>query len=37
MWTREMTDLLDVLPYYLLVALPVFIILSPINPSRRRL
>ena len=32
MWTREMTDLLDVLPYYLLVALPVFIILSPINP-----
>jgi len=27
-----MTDLLDVLPYYLLVALPVFIILSPINP-----
>lgn len=32
MWAREMTDLLDVLPYYLLVALPVFILLSPINP-----
>lgn len=32
MWVREMTDLLDVLPYYLLVALPVFIFLSPINP-----
>ena len=32
MWAREMTDLFDVLPYYLLVALPVFILLSPINP-----
>ena len=32
MLAREMTDLLDVLPYYLLVALPVFILLSPINP-----
>jgi len=32
MWARELGDLMDVLPYYLLVALPVFIILSPINP-----
>jgi len=32
MWPRELTDLCDVLPYYLLVALPVFILLSPINP-----
>ena len=32
MWARELGDLLEVLPYYLLVALPVFIILSPINP-----
>jgi len=32
MWIREFGDIMDVLPYYLLVALPVFIALSPINP-----
>lgn len=32
MWIREMGDLLDMLPYYLLVCLPIFIALSPINP-----
>ena len=32
MWVRELGDIMDVLPYYLLVALPVFIALSPINP-----
>jgi len=33
MWAREISDLLDgLMPYYLLVALPVFIIISPINP-----
>jgi len=32
MWVKEFGDLFDVLPYYLLVALPVFIALSPINP-----
>jgi len=32
MWYRELGDMLDVLPYYLLVALPIFIALSPINP-----
>jgi len=32
MWYRELGDMMDVLPYYLLVCLPVFIALSPINP-----
>lgn len=32
MWYRELGDIMDVLPYYLLVCLPVFIALSPINP-----
>jgi hypothetical protein len=32
MWVKEMGDLLDMLPYYLLVCLPIFIALSPINP-----
>jgi len=32
MWVKEFGDLFDVLPYYLLVCLPVFIALSPINP-----
>ena len=32
MWFKELGELLDVLPYYLLVCLPVFIALSPINP-----
>jgi hypothetical protein len=32
MWVKEMGDMLDLLPYYLLVCLPVFIALSPINP-----
>jgi len=32
MWFKELGDIMDVLPYYLLVCLPVFIALSPINP-----
>ena len=32
MWFKEFGELVDVLPYYLLVCLPVFIALSPINP-----
>jgi len=32
MWFREFGEMIDVLPYYLLVCLPVFIALSPINP-----
>eukprot|EP00088_Acartia_fossae_P036569 TRINITY_DN3777_c0_g1_i2.p1 TRINITY_DN3777_c0_g1~~TRINITY_DN3777_c0_g1_i2.p1 ORF type:complete len:596 (+),score=158.91 TRINITY_DN3777_c0_g1_i2:27-1790(+) len=32
MWFRELGEVIDVLPYYLLVCLPVFIALSPINP-----
>jgi len=32
MWVKEFSDLMDVLPYYLLICLPVFIALSPINP-----
>ena len=32
MWFKEIGELVDVLPYYLLVCLPVFIALSPINP-----
>ena len=32
MWFKELGELGDVLPYYLLVCLPVFIALSPINP-----
>ena len=32
MWFKELGELVDVLPYYLLVCLPVFIALSPINP-----
>ena len=32
MWVKEMGDLLDILPYYLLVCLPIFIAQSPINP-----
>jgi len=32
MWFRELSEVFDVLPYYLLVCLPVFIALSPINP-----
>ena len=32
MWFRELEGIMDVLPYYLLVCLPVFIALSPINP-----
>ena len=32
MWFKEIGDLFDVLPYYLLVCLPVFIAVCPINP-----
>jgi hypothetical protein len=32
MWFREFGEVFDVLPYYLLICLPVFIALSPINP-----
>jgi hypothetical protein len=32
MWVKEMGDLFDMLPYYLLVCLPIFIALSPVNP-----
>ena len=32
MYCKELGDLLDCLPYYLIIALPVFIALSPINP-----
>lgn len=33
MWAREFSDLFEgLVPYYLLFALPVFIIISPINP-----
>jgi len=32
MWFRELGEVVDVLPYYLLICLPVFIALSPINP-----
>lgn len=32
MWFREFSEIFDILPYYLLVCLPVFIALSPINP-----
>jgi len=32
MWFREFNELFEVMPYYLLVCLPVFIFLSPINP-----
>lgn len=32
MWFKEFGEFADVLPYYLLVCLPVFIALSPINP-----
>ena len=32
MWLREFSEIFDVLPYYLLVCLPIFIALSPINP-----
>jgi len=32
MWVKEFGELLDVLPYYLIVCLPIFIALSPVNP-----
>ena len=32
MWLREFSEIFDILPYYLLVCLPIFIALSPINP-----
>lgn len=32
MWVKEFGELFDVLPYYLIVCLPIFIALSPVNP-----
>lgn len=32
MWVKEFGELFDVLPYYLIVCLPIFIAISPINP-----
>ena len=32
MWVKEFSDLIDVLPYYLLICLTVFIAIWPINP-----
>ena len=34
MWFKEVGDSVGVLPYYLLICLPILIILSPINPVR---